>query len=304
MSKRSLVQNIQGLGINSPSTPILPTSINDLPPDDLASFRSGRTTTSTIRSKSSSNIFGSGRHSRLKPSTSSFKIPIYIKRFFKPPTLDFETAIWEIFYLIASPKRVYKSLYYQKQTKNRWARDDPSFVILLSLFITLSAVAWGVAYSPGILSILRLILYMVFIDFFIVGFIISTIGWILANKLFKKKNYNESIGAVSEGDLEWAYCFDIHCNAYLIIWVALYMIQFILLPILKMNNFLGLFLGNTLYFASLSYYFVITFYGYNALPFLEHTQLILFPIGVLGVLYFISLFGFNIARTMTDYYFS
>lgn len=245
-----------------------------------------------------------GRSSRFTASRPHFKIPILIKRFFKPPTLDFETAMWEIFYLIVSPKRVYKSLYYHKQTKNRWARDDPSFVILLSLFLTLSAVAWGIAYSPGVTSILKLILYMVLVDFFLTGVIISTICWVLVNKFFKSKAAHDSIGAVSENDLEWAYCFDVHCNSFLVIWVALYMVQFILLPLLTMNNWIGSFLGNTLYFVSLSYYFVITFYGYNALPFLEHTQLILFPIGVLAVFYVISLFGFNVAKTMTNTYFT
>lgn len=303
MSKRSYTPTLQGLGLSSSPNSVLPTSINDLSQDDLASFRSGRTASSTGTSRSKSYH---ARSNRFSASKGNFKLPIFIKRFFKPPTLDFETAMWEIFYLIVSPKRVYRSLYYHKQTKNRWARDDPSFVILLSLFLTLSAIAWGVAYSPSFLSILKLILYMVFIDFFIVGIIIATIGWFLANNFFKKRNsYGDStIGAVSEGDLEWAYCFDIHCNSFLIIWVLLYMVQFILLPLLTMNNWFGLFLGNTLYFFSISYYFVITFYGYNALPFLEHTQLILFPIGIFSILYFASLFGFNVAKTMTNTYFS
>jgi hypothetical protein len=275
--------------------------VDDLGPDDLSSFRSGRTTSSagTFRSKS----FAS-RASRFTNSNGNIKIPIFIKRFFKPPTLDFETAMWEIFYLVVSPKKVYRFLYYHKQTKNRWARDDPSFVILLALFLTLSAIAWGLAYSPGVLSILKLILYMVFIDFFVVGLVISTLGWFLASRLLKKKDSNDSIGAVTEGDIEWAYCFDVHCNSFLVIWVALYMIQFILLPLLTMNNWIGLFLGNTLYFVSLSYYFIITFYGYSALPFLEHTQFILFPVGILAVFYLVSLFGINIAKTMTDIYFS
>lgn len=279
---------------------ILPSSVNDLGIDDLASMRSGRT--SSVSSYRRSSTFGI-KSSRFN-SNGNFKIPIFIKRFFKPPTLDFETAMWEIFYLIVSPKRVYRFLYYHKQTKNRWARDDPSFVILLALFLTISAIAWGVAYSPSIGSVLKLILYMVFIDFFVVGLIISTIGWFLANRFLKKKQGVDTLGAVTDGELEWAYCFDVHCNSFLIIWVALYMIQFILLPLLTMENWLGLFLGNTLYFISLSYYFVITFYGYNALPFLEHTQIILFPVGIFSVLYIVSLFGFNIAKTMTDNYFN
>lgn len=280
-------------------TPILPQTN-----DDISSFRSGRTSRSNR--SFSSGFFGS-KMRQFKPShnTGSFKIPLLVRRFFKPPTLDFETAMWEMVYLLISPKKVYKSLYYQKQTKNRWARDDPSFVILLSALITLSAIAWGVAYSPGFFPILRLILYMVFVDFFIVGFVLSTICWVSVNRFLSKKGRGqETIGAVTEGDLEWGYCFDVHCNSYLIIWINLYLVQFVLLPVLKMDNFISLFLGNALYFGSWCYYIVITFYGYNLLPFLEHTQLILFPIAALGVLFFFSLFGFNLTKTITDYYFS
>lgn len=214
--------------------------------------------------------------------SSSFKIPVVIRRLFRPPTLDFETAIWEIFYLIISPTKVYKSLYYHKQTKNTWARDDPSFVILLSSFITVSALAWGLAYASGILGVLRLMLYMVLVDFLATGVIIATVGWFLANKFLKQsKRGIMSIGG--EGELEWAYCFDVHCNSFLIIWLCLYVIQFILLPVLTKSNWMSMFLGNTLYLFALCYYFVISFYGYNTMPFLEHTELILLPVPVLCV---------------------
>lgn len=213
---------------------------------------------------------------------SGLKIPVVIRRLLRPPTLDFETAVWEIFYLIISPTKVYKSLYYHKQTKNTWARDDPSFVILLSSFITISALAWGLAYASGILGILRLMLYMVLVDFLATGVIIATIGWFLANRFLKQsKRGIMSIGG--EGELEWAYCFDVHCNSFLVIWLCLYVIQFVLLPVLTKSNWMSMFLGNTLYLFALCYYFVISFYGYNTMPFLEHTELILLPVPVLCV---------------------
>lgn len=112
------------------------------------------------------------------------------------------------------PTKVYKSLYYHKQTKNTWARDDPSFVILLSAFITVSALAWGLAYASGVMGILKLMLYMVLVDFFATGIIIATAGWFLANKFLKqsKRGLMNSIGG--EGELEWNYCFDVHCNSF------------------------------------------------------------------------------------------
>ena len=59
---------------------------------------------------------------------------------------------------------------------------------------------------------------------------------------------------------------------------------------------LSLALGNTLYLVALNYYFIITFLGYNALPFLHHTELLLAPIAVCTILWFASLFGLNLPK--------
>jgi len=56
----------------------------------------------------------------------------------------------------------------------------------------------------------------------------------------------------------------------------------------------SIFFGNTLYLVAIGYYTVITFLGYNALPFLQHTELLLSPLLVCGVLWIVSLFSFNI----------
>jgi hypothetical protein len=57
----------------------------------------------------------------------------------------------------------------------------------------------------------------------------------------------------------------------------------------------SLLLSNSLYLLGLNYYFIITFLGYNALPFLHHTELLLVPVAVTAILWFASLFGFNMS---------
>ena len=76
-------------------------------------------------------------------------IKVMVKRLFKPKTLDFETAIWEIFHLIVNPKKMYRSHYYYKQQQheqlgngNSYTRDDPSFDFV-DRVLSLSAIAWG-----------------------------------------------------------------------------------------------------------------------------------------------------------------
>ncbi|GMM37981.1 Gmh1 protein [Saccharomycopsis crataegensis] len=274
-----------------------------------------------------------------------FKVPVFFKRVLKPPTLDFDKSIWEIFYLIFSPKKVYKSLYYHKYTKNYYHRDDPSFIILISFFLVISAIAWGITYNMKFLGILKLILYMVVVDFYVVGIIVATINWFLVNKFLRKNNYmselygsggssfninnnNKVLGFLqylmfkagnffnsnkpdssaslsSEETLEWAYCFDIHANSFLIIWINLYLVQFILLPVLVLNNFLSRFLGNTLYLITLSYYSINSFYGYNILPFLLKTEFILIPIPIFMICWLVmTLGGFNMTNYMVDSYFN
>lgn len=221
-----------------------------------------------------------------------------LRRIFRPRTLDFETASWEIFYLIFRPKRVYKNLYYHKQTKNKWARDDPSFFILLNVLLLISALGWGLAYQPGIVRIIRLMFYMVLVDFLLLGLVIAGVFYVVIRKFLTKKG-----DMFSQGALEYSYCFDVHCNGFLIVWLLLYVLQFVLLPVLTRDNWLALFVGNTLYAFSTCYYFLVTFYGYSSLPFLEHTEFILLPIPIILVFYIASLFGFNVVQHMVEFYF-
>jgi len=67
-------------------------------------------------------------------------------------------------------------------------------------------------------------------------------------------------------------------------------------PQLTSPSRLSLLLANTLHLLAFNYYFIITFLGYNALPFLHHTELLLVPIAITTLLWFASLFGFNMSR--------
>lgn len=307
---------------------ILPLTTDDILGESRGTPASDRfSTISSMNSQStlpSLSTYSQRQHhrSRLKKIrdnlNSRLTVPKYFKRMFAVKSLDFETAFWEMINLLINPKRVYKSSYYQKQTKNRWARDDPSFVIILCFGLIISAICWGLMYTTGFIGIFKLILYMVIVDFLLFGLVIATLGWIVANKYFllpeakqtENPNSNSNFPFISKyftfnSILEWSYCFDIHCNAYLVIWLTLYFIQFFFLPLLRMNNVLSTLLGNTLYFFALSYYFLITFYGYNGLPFLKKTEYILLPIIAFIVLWItLTVFGFNMANYMCEAYFN
>ncbi|RVD80864.1 uncharacterized protein DFL_008751 [Arthrobotrys flagrans] len=228
-----------------------------------------------------------------------FRLPVFIKRLWKIPQMDFEMAIWEMTCLLISPKKVFRSMYHNKQTKGHWGRDDPSFVALLSFFLLLTSIAWGLAYTPSFLSIARLALVLTFVHFLSGALLVATAGWYLAGR-FLRKGRTGRFGATpsADGELEWAYCFDVAVRAFFVAFFFLYIVQFFLMPLLSKNWWISLFIGNTLYLVAFSFYCVVTFLGYNALPFLSHTEVILFPIVAFAIVWVVSLFGINIARNI------
>lgn len=114
------------------------------------------------------------------------------------------------------------------ETKNTWHRPDPSFTYLLSFFLLLTALAWGLAYSPNFGSIVRLSLLFVFVHFIGTSLVISTIAYLLVGRIFGPNGAAASLtgfrgsrgrrrGAaqglfVQPGEkeqVEFGYCFDV-----------------------------------------------------------------------------------------------
>lgn len=205
---------------------------------------------------------------------------------FKFPQMDFEMAIWEMTSLLIAPKKVFKSIYYHVclfpcfqhtsltwpirnvgvvirsalplpihlsgiltgwiETKNTWHRPDPSFTYLLSFFLLLTSLAWGLAYSPSFGAILRLSLLFVFVHFIGSSLLISTIAYFTVGRLFGPNGAAASLtgfrgsrgrrrGAaqglfVQPGEkdqLEYGYCFDVCISqAHDVRWAPLTRVRF------------------------------------------------------------------------------
>lgn len=59
----------------------------------------------------------------------------YLRRIVHFRHMDFEFALWQMLYLFTSPQKVYRNFQYRKQTKDQWARDDPAFLVILSVWL-------------------------------------------------------------------------------------------------------------------------------------------------------------------------
>ncbi|KAL2919181.1 hypothetical protein HK105_201456 [Polyrhizophydium stewartii] len=249
------------------------------------------------------------RRIRRQSSGAGATFSTYLRRMLSIPQMDFELALWQMAYLVISPRRVYRNVYYNKQTKNHWARDDPAFHIIIALCMCVAAIAYGIAKSVTFLGTLRLIAYTVFVEFLGAGLVIATTAWFVTNQFMLQ----QQIHAVDQS-VEWMYAFDVHCNAFVPFFLVTYVVQFFFLSIVLSDGFICRLLANTIYLVAFVYYWYITFLGYNgkrravvynpaALPFLKNTIAFLYPIGLTLVLYFVSIFTFNASKAIFSLYY-
>lgn len=232
---------------------------------------------------------------------SYYFLPQYFRRIVKWRQMDLEYTLWQMLYLCISPKTVYKTTSYHKQTKNQWARDDPAFVVICSLLVSVAATAFCIAFGSSFSHSILTIISAVLVDFLGLGAVLATAGWLLANKYLREMGGHSH---AVEQRVEWMYAFDVHCNSYFPLFIMLYVVQYFLTPLLLAPGFIANLVSNLLYAFALSYYHYTQFLGYNALPFLEHTELFLYPIGVICIaLPFTILTGFNPTRFALSIYF-
>lgn len=174
--------------------------------------------------------------------------------------LDFEAALWQMAGLIIRPKKVCRAQFYHRQTKQQWARDDPAFVVLLVFALLITAIVYSIAFGASVGTTFRAIAIFIFLHYVIPGIVISFICTFCANRWLRSSHVPHAV----DQQVEWAYAFDVHSNAFVPLYLILYVLQFILLPVLTKENFFSLFLSNTLYFVALVYYHYITFLGYSS----------------------------------------
>ncbi|KAG2426398.1 hypothetical protein HYH02_014825 [Chlamydomonas schloesseri] len=215
----------------------------------------------------------------------------YLRRFLKPKQWDLEYTFWLMLQLVISPKTAYRHTAYHKQTKNQWARDDPAFIVVCCALVTVASLAYCVTFGDTLWHTLLTVLSAVLVDFLLIGVAMATACWVITNRFLRKRNLHHH---QVEQHVEWLYAFDVHCNSYFPLFLLLYVLQFLLSPVLLWRSFVSSALANALYVIALGYYHYMNFLGYSALPFLERTEVFLWPIGaMLLLLPFAVLSGFN-----------
>eukprot|EP00301_Raphidiophrys_heterophryoidea_P025564 c8612_g1_i1.p1 GENE.c8612_g1_i1~~c8612_g1_i1.p1 ORF type:complete len:181 (-),score=36.46 c8612_g1_i1:107-649(-) len=178
------------------------------------------------------------------------------------------------------------------------ARDDPAFVVLQLAFLLASSVSFTIAYhsfSPA--KIVSTIFYTILVDWLLVGVVVSTVCWTLANfYLTKEQSRNPR--------LDWFFAFDTHCNAFFPLFILLYVVQYFAAPILLQPNLVSCIAANIMYTIAFTAYYYIIFISYSEIRFLSHTEVFLYPIGLSILVFFVcSLLRINLTRSFLSYYF-
>lgn len=230
----------------------------------------------------------------------------YLARLSDFRQMDLQSAMDQMKTLLSTrPHVVYKTSYYRKQTKNHWARDDPAFVALQLLFLVISSIAYSVSFRAPVSEAIAFVLYSIVFNWLGCGLIVASVGREIANRHLTD---HKSTSHVRQS-VEWLYAFDIHCNAFFPLFVLLYGVQFFLLPLVLGKSLFALVVSNTMYAAGFAWYWYITHLGYRALPFLCQTEVFLFPIAAIVLVYVLNLIGYpfglgwNASRLLAHLYF-
>ena len=136
--------------------------------------------------------------------------------------------------------------------QGKYARDDPAFFLLLSVAITVASCSFGIAFfSDTPLLMLRIIAWTIFVDLVATGLVTATLFWWATNKFLRDRSAND------KERVEWMYCLDIHFNGWCVLFVYVYLLCYILLPVLIVpHSFVSTLLANGIYAAGITHYTV------------------------------------------------
>jgi hypothetical protein len=160
---------------------------------------------------------------------SPFEPELFFKRVFPLNTMDRESAVWQFTHMYFRPSAVRRMVTTHRGAKGHWSRDDPSFLLVESAAIAAAAALWYLSpATPFRLStLLRALSTLLLFDFFSVGVVAATALWLCLNKWGKASGAHRT-----DEDIEWRYCFDVYCNAYVAVLVDIDL-GFLIVPVLS-----------------------------------------------------------------------
>ena len=225
-------------------------------------------------------------------------VPEFLRRATQIDQMELDSALSQMIQTVMQPSKVAWVARARKVSKGYFYRDDPAFMALQILVLVVVNVAYGMtldmhAMIPNIMS-------SIIFNYLGFGIIIASVTRALAVAVLRGAGggagsrgaavSSSSSGAHEGGsssttfhNIEWRYAFDIHCNAFCAYYFFAGVVQFALLPILLSTSFFARLLSNALYTVAIGAYCYNTFRGYLEIPGLKQQELLLYPVGAVGV---------------------
>ena len=188
----------------------------------------------------------------------------FMKKFYHFKQIDYYFAYMNIIYCF-SPINLAEMAKTRKHLKNKYARDDPGFLLILIINLFISSICFN-------LTLGKFSLFKVFHIFFLQTFgMLILFGLIIA--LISKIFFDNYLTASASQSIEYTHAFDIHTNSFVTFYLFSIIIPYFLLPICgKDNKFFQVFISNVLFFYGILYYFYVSYVEYFSLPFIKKNQ--------------------------------
>ena len=185
----------------------------------------------------------------------------FMKKFYHFKQIDYYFAYMNIIYCF-SPINLAEMAKTRKHLKNKYARDDPGFLLILIINLFISSICFN-------LTLGKFSLFKVFHIFFLQTFgMLILFGLIIA--LISKIFFDNYLTASASQSIEYTHAFDIHTNSFVTFYFFSIIIPYFLLPICgKDNKFFQIFISNVLFFYGILYYFYVSYVEYFSLPFIK-----------------------------------
>ena len=188
----------------------------------------------------------------------------FMKKFYHFKQIDYYFAYMNILYCF-SPINLAEMAKTRKHLKNKYARDDPGFLLIIIINLFISSICFNITLG-------KFSLFKIFHIFFLQTFgMLILFGLIIA--LISKIFFDNYLTISPSQNIEYTHAFDIHTNSFVTFYFFSIIINYFLLPICgKDNKFFQIFISNVLFFYGILYYFYVSYVEYFSLPFIKKNQ--------------------------------
>ena len=188
----------------------------------------------------------------------------FMKKFYHFKQIDYYFAYMNILYCF-SPINLAEMAKTRKHLKNKYARDDPGFLLIIIINLFISSICFNITLDKfSFWKIFHIFFLQTFVMLILSGLIIA-----LISKIF----FDNYLIVSPSQSIEYTHAFDIHTNSFVTFYFFSIIINYFLLPICgKDNKFFQIFISNVLFFYGILYYFYVSYVEYFSLPFIKKNQ--------------------------------